>query len=185
MDKDKLKKKYIAGNKRAFDIIYNDFSAAMHSICIRYTKDRDSASDVLHDAFIKIFEKRHLFKPHYELTGWIKRIVVNTAIDYYKKNKKLILIDNQDFFETEDDTLIDTNKTDISKEVLLKALNELSDSSRIVFNLYVFENLTHDEISKHLGITISNSKSRLSRSRKKLREILEKHNKINKQIVNG
>ena len=183
MDKDKLKQKFIRGNKKAFDQIYNDYSSAMYFLCLRYTKNTDEASDIMQDAFLKIYEKRKQFNPEKDLSAWIKRIVINTAIDQYKKNKKTVLINDNSFFEAEaeeNELEFDYNG---SKEILLKALQELSTGYRTIFNLYVFENLTHAEISTFLNISIGNSKSQLSRARKALQKVLELNNSIKTKLV--
>ena len=179
MDNDKLKRKFIRGNKKAFDTIYSAFSDAMFTICLRYTKNKDEAGDILHDAFLKIYENRKKFDPKYELASWIKRIVINTAIDHYNKNKKTILIEDESYFEEEDESFsIDTSTSSNLKTTLLQCLQTMPEGYRTIFNLYVLENLTHQEISTYLNISVSTSKSQLSRARKILKEILETKNII-------
>ena len=180
LDNNKLKRKFIRGNKKAFDTIYSDFSDAMFSICLRYTKNKDEAADILHDAFLKIYENRKKFDPKYELASWIKRIVINTAIDHYNKNKKIILIEDDSYFEEEEDQpiSIDPENSSQLKSKLLESLQIMPEGYRTIFNLYVMENLTHQEISTYLNISISTSKSQLSRARKMLKEILETKNII-------
>ena len=188
MDKNKLKRKFIRGNKRAFDTIYMDFSSAMYSICLRYTKNTDEAADILQDAFLKIYEKRKTFNPEFELSSWIKRIVINTAVDHYNKNKKMILIEDDHYFETEiedEDEHIEIENIENLKIKLLETLQELPEGYRTVFNLYVFDNLTHQEISEYLKISISTSKSQLSRARKSLKNLLENKNIILKTPINA
>jgi RNA polymerase sigma-70 factor (ECF subfamily) len=151
----------------------------MFSICLRYTKNKDEAADILQDAFLKIFENRKKFDPKYELASWIKRIVINTAIDHYNKNKKTILIEDDSYFEQEEEPfIIEQDDTSNLKNKLIAALQTMPEGYRTVFNLYVLENLTHQEISTHLNITVSTSKSQLSRARKLLKEILETKNII-------
>lgn len=185
MDNNKLKRKFIRGNKRAFDTIYTDFSSAMYSICLRYTKNTDEAADMLQDAFLKIYEKRKHFNPEYELGSWIKRIVINTAIDHYNKNKKMVLIENETYFENEFETSIEIQPSENLKEKLLKTLQRLPDGYRAVFNLFVLENLTHKEIADYLNISESTSKSQLSRARKMLKILLEEQMIITKPISNA
>lgn len=185
MDNEKLKRKFIRGNRRAFDTIYTDFSSAMYSICLRYTKNTDEAADILQDAFLKIYEKRKSFNPEYQLASWIKRIVVNTAIDHYNKNKKMVLIEDDAYFETEFEAEIEVQTTENLKEKLLKTLQLLPDGYRAVFNLFVLENLTHQEIADYLNISESTSKSQLSRARKMLKTLLEEQKIISKPVTNA
>jgi len=152
------------------------FSSAMYSICLRYTKNTDEAADILQDAFIKIYEKRKSFNPKFELASWIKRIVINTAIDHYKKNKKMILIEDNNYFEAETNHTIEIDSTEDIKLKLLSTLQLLPEGYRTVFNLYVLDNLTHQEISEFLNISVNTSKSQLSRARKMLKILLEKNN---------
>lgn len=185
MDNEKLKRKFIRGNKKAFDIIYNDFSSAMYSICLRYTKNTDEAADMLQDAFIKIYEKRKTFNPEFELASWIKRIVINTAIDHYTKNKKTTLIEDDTYFEAEDQTEANTESFENIKISLIDALQHLPDGYRTVFNLYVMDNLTHQEIADYLEISINTSKSQLSRARKILKLRLQETNIAKDNITNA
>lgn len=185
MDKEKLKRKFIRGNKRAFDKIYNDYSSAMYSICLRYTKNTDEACDMLQDAFIKIYEKRKYFNPDYELGSWIKKVVINTAIDHFNKNKKMVFVEDDTYFDEEESFEIKTDQTDNIKTNLMSALQNLPEGYRAVFNLYVLDNLTHQEIADYLNISISTSKSQLSRARKMLKKILEDKNMILKPICNA
>jgi RNA polymerase sigma factor (sigma-70 family) len=185
LDNEKLKRKFIRGNKRAFDIIYNGFSSAMYSICLRYTKNTDEAADILQDAFIKIYENRKSFNPEFELASWIKRIVINTAIDHFNKNKKITLIEDDTYFEVEPDTEVNTDSLENIKTNLINALQHLPDGYRTVFNLYVMDNLTHQEISDYLNISINTSKSQLSRARKMLKIQLQERNIIKETITNA
>ena len=185
MDNEKLKRKFIRGNKGAFDTIYKDYSNAMYSICLRYTRNTDEAADILQDAFIKIYDKRKSFNPEYELGSWIKRIVINTAIDHYNKNKKMVLVEDDTYFETEVEIEVELESTEDIKENLLKTLKLLPKGYRAVFNLYVLDNLTHQEISDYLNISINTSKSQLSRARKMLKTLLEEKNIITKTYTNA
>lgn len=185
MDKEKLKRKFIRGNKKAFDTIYKDYSSAMYSICLRYTKNTDEAADILQDAFIKVYEKRKTFNPEFQLATWIKRIVINTAIDHYNKNKKVVLIEDNNYFEAKTEDSIEVDSSVDLKNKLLDTLKLLPDGYRTIFNLYVLDNLTHQEISEYLNISINTSKSQLSRARKILKTLLEEQNITNKTATNA
>lgn len=180
MDQERLKKKFIRGNKRAFDQIYSDFSQAMFAICLRYTNNEDEAADILQDAFIKIYEKRKLYNPDYPLASWIKRIVINEAINHYRNFSKIELIEDDTWFEDESDQDIEGSieiggELDI-KQALNEVLEELPDGYRAVFNMYVLDNLTHKEIAEYLEISVSTSKTQLLKARKMIRAKLEAKN---------
>lgn len=186
MDQDKLKKQFIKGNKKAFDIIYRDYSQAMYTVCLRYTKNTDKAADILQEAFIKIYRKRDLFNPDYELGGWIKRIVINEAINQYRQEKRFEFVEEEAYFEAEDDLelYIEDDQVDL-KKILHEILTELPDGYRTVFTMYVLDNLKHQEIADYLGISINTSKTQLSKARKIIRKKLEAKQITRNTVLNG
>ena len=139
----------------------------MMGVCLGYTKDKDAAKDLLQDAFIKIFTKIQHYNNEGSLEGWIRKVVVNTAIDYYRKSSKLYVsnVENETV-STVDNLILDQ----LNSEDLLKLIRKLPDGYRIVFNLNVVEGYTHEEIAQQLGITESTSRSQLTRARKLLQE---------------
>lgn len=175
MDKERLKRKFIKGNKKAFDTIYAQYADAMYNVCLRYTKNVDEAADILQDAFIRIYEKRQLFNPEYELGSWIKRIVINEAINHYRVNKKFDLVEEDTFFE-ETEEPFELNEDSNVQQILLEVIQELPAGYQAVFNMYVIDNLTHQEIADHLGVSINTSKTQLLKARKMLRAKLEERN---------
>lgn len=175
MDKEKLKKKFVRGNKKAFDLIYSQYADAMYTICRRYTLNEDEAADILQDAFIKIYEKRELFDPKYELSAWIKRIVINEAINHYRVNKRFDLVEDENYFEEAEETIELADCGNI-KTVLMDLIDELPTGYRTVFNMYVLDNLTHPEIAEFLGVSVNTSKTQLSKARKMLISKLEEKN---------
>lgn len=177
MNDKKLKEKFIRGNKKAFDIIYADYSQAMYMLCLRYTKNQDEAADILQDAFIKIYEKREQFNPIYPLVSWIKKIVMNEAINHIRQNKRFELVEDDQFFDGEEAHEFEINPTDHKEFIqqLKTILNELPEGYRMIFNLYVFDNLKHQEIAEYLDISVNTSKSQLSKARKFLKKKLEEH----------
>ncbi|MFT4602396.1 MAG: RNA polymerase sigma-70 factor (family 1) [Arenicella sp.] len=172
MDQERLIKKFIKGNKRAFDTIYAKYCDAMYNICMRYTKNQDEAADILQDAFIKIYEKRELFDPQYSIGAWIKRIVMNEAINHYRVNKKFELVEDDSFFEQEDEVIEVVDNTNL-KEKLTKTIDSLPPGYQAVFKMYVIENLTHKEIAQYLDISENTSKTQLSKARRMLKTKLE------------
>lgn len=149
----------------------------MMAVCMRYAKDRDEAQDMVQNGFIKIFNKLDVYNFEGSLEGWIRRIMVNTAIDQIRKNKR-------DPFSIEDDSRIqnleeevpfaddDEHDIKIKAETAIKAISSLSPAYRTVFNLYVIEGMSHKEIAEYLGISEGTSKSNLAKAKMKLKEEL-------------
>ena len=160
----------INGERWAQRKIYEDNYSYMLPVCLRYAIDDNEALDILHEGFIKVFRHISKYTPGTSLTAWIRRIMVNTAIDYYRKQSKRRTTDLDTVYDMTD------NEPDIisemSAEEILKALQKLTPSYRTVFNLYVVEGFSHKEIAKELGITESTSRSNLVKARGKLREAI-------------
>lgn len=171
----------IEGKREAQNQLYSRYARRMFGVCLRYTPDAETAEDVLQDGFVKVFLNIGSYKGTGSFEGWIRRIMVNTALSYYQKNKRLgftqdldsvaayALADGQ---ENNQDVAAEEN---ISPETLLSMIQELPDGYRMVLNLYVFEEYTHKEIGEMLGIAENTSKSQLSKARRTLRRKLNEH----------
>ncbi len=150
--------------------LYEDNYSIMMGLAFRYANCNDDALDILHEGFIKVFKNIHKYNAGTSLQAWIKRIIVNTAIDFYRKELR----------RKEDDIecayYISTNEPDaishLSNDEILKALQLLSPSYRSVFNLYVIEGYSHREIADMMKITESTCRSNLVKARTKLKNIL-------------
>ena len=154
-------------------IIYDKFYGKMMGVALRYFKNRDLASDIVQESFIKVFSKIEQFKGGKNLEGWIKRIVRNNCIDELRKNKKIYFTSEdvlKNISEEENDNLSNYEHLTISD--ISGAVQELSTSYRIVFNLYVFEGLTHKEIANTLNIKEGTSKSNYAKAKSKIKLIL-------------
>lgn len=154
------------------------FYGKMMSICRRYTRNEDQAKDILQDAFIKVFSKVSKFNFEGSFEGWVRRIVVNTAIDFTRKAKNdyLLMNENQSIEDFENDLLeIEEEEFNIPLNVgdVINGMNKLSNAYRTVFNLYVFENYSHQEIADALGISVGTSKSNLAKARANLKKLLK------------
>lgn len=175
MNNETLVKECVSGNAKAQRMLFDRFSAKMLGVAIRYIKDKERAEDVLQDAFIKVFKNLKKFKHDGSLEGWIRRIVVNTALDQLRKNKK-----RQGDLELDDSFVeITTNnftEERLQAESLIKIVQQLPDGYRTVFNLFAIEGYSHKEIAKKLNISENTSKSQYSRAKTVLREILNKLN---------
>lgn len=182
MDQQKLIKKFVKGNKRAFDKIYADYCDGMYSICLRYTNNSDEAADILQDAFIRIYEKRELFDVSAQIGPWIKRIVINTAINHYRVNKRFELVEDETYFEEEVEETIQIGDNENLKSLLNACIDELPPGYKAVFNMYVLDNLTHKEIAEFLNVSVNTSKTQLSKARKMLKVKLEEKNVTSSKV---
>ena len=171
-------------DKKAQEIIFNEYSPVLFSICIRYLKDRIRAEDVMQDAFITIFTKINQYNGKGSFEGWIKRITVNTALMQLRQDKKEFVSDrleniqetsgrsdNERYLNIKNKRSVIENAK-FSQTEIFDIVSELPIGFRTVFYLYVVEGYKHKEISKELGISIGTSKSQLLRARKKLENIL-------------
>ena len=179
----KLEDKFRKGDKRAFDELYGMYSQAMYAVCLRYAKTQDAAADIMQDAFIKIYKNRKKYDPKYPIAAWIKRIVINEAINHYKAELKFVPAKEEYFEEPES---IQTNVDGEELRRMLKlALNEISLGCRTIFNLYTFDNLTHKEIAQHLGITESTSKTQYMKAKKLIQAFLNEKGITRSQFIHG
>jgi RNA polymerase sigma factor (sigma-70 family) len=154
----------------ALQKLYEEFYPVMYPTCLRYANSEEDALDILHDGFIKVFNNIDRYQIGSSLGAWIKRIMINTSIDYYRKETKRRTADIDSVSEVTNDTPDIISQ--LSTDDLLKALQHLTPSYRSVFNLYVIEGYSHKELSEILGITESTSRSNLVKARSKLREII-------------
>lgn len=145
----------------------------LFGISLKYSRNYQDAEDTLQDSFLIIFDKIKQYNNKGSFEGWLKRIIINTALQKYRKKNHLQLI--KEVPDTEEVVEVDFEDTHLDIGFLLKLVQELPDKYRLVFNLYVLDSYSHKEISKMLNISEGTSKSNLSRARKKLKEKLEKH----------
>ena len=156
----------IRGDRQCQKALFQQYSGKLLAVCIRYTRHRMEAEDVLQDAFIKIFKNLEKFEGKGSFEGWMRRIVVNTALKNYNKSSfKKEKIGLEDYQEGSMDPDVIAS---LYQEELLKVIEELPNGYRIVFNLYVIEGFSHREIAKELGIQESTSRSQLVKARKML-----------------
>ncbi|MEN9997620.1 MAG: hypothetical protein RI922_610 [Bacteroidota bacterium] len=164
----------VNGNPRAQRLLFDKFARKMFSVCLRYAKNEEQAEDVLQDGFVKVFGKLKDFKSEGSLEGWIRRIMVNTALDQIRKNNKQLGDTNIDDvgYKIENNDFIVEN---MMAEDLMKMVQAMPDGYKVVFNMFAIEGYSHSEIADTLGISENTSKSQYSRARAYLRERLEKN----------
>lgn len=156
------------GDRKAQESLYKALASRMMGVCMRYARDTFEAEDILQMGFVKVFQKVSEFREEGSFEGWIRRIMVNTAIETYRKNlRSLNVVDIDEVYDQAQSTF-DMNKLEV--EDLMKLVQQLSNGYRIVFNMYVIEGYSHKEIAKELGISEGASKSQLSRARAILKD---------------
>ncbi|MFN7015320.1 MAG: RNA polymerase sigma factor [Bacteroidia bacterium] len=181
-DPEKLKKIVegcVREERKCQKLIFEMYYGKMMSACLRYISDRDEAQDVLQDGFIKVFNNIAKFDFNGSFEGWVRRIIVNTAIDHIRKKKK-------DIFQVTDHEFIMNNHTDeadekedesiyanLKKDEILEAIKQLSPAYRTVFSMYVIDGFSHQQIADLLNINIGTSKSNLAKARMNLQKVLK------------
>ncbi|MBK7555839.1 MAG: sigma-70 family RNA polymerase sigma factor [Flavobacteriales bacterium] len=177
----------IAQERRSQQKVYELFYGKMMAVCLRYTKNTDQAKDILQEAFIKVFRSVDKFNRAGSFEGWIRRIMVNTAIDHFRRTKNAYLLlgeerSIEDFSDIDEQDNIADEGPDEEMEVkpadVINAMQKLTPAYRTVFNLYVFEEMTHKEIADALGINVGTSKSNLAKAKNNLKKILKKEHKL-------
>jgi len=152
-----------AGDRKMQEQLYKETASKMLAVCMRYAKDRMEAEDVLQLGYIKIFQKIKDYRGEGSFEGWIRRIMVNTAIESYRKNlRSLNVVPIEDAYEQPSQGF---DFSSLGMQDLLKVIQKLADGYRMVFNMYIIEGYSHKEIAETLGISEGASKSQLSRAR--------------------
>jgi RNA polymerase sigma-70 factor (ECF subfamily) len=174
----------VRNSRESQKTIYSSFYGYAMTICQRYTGQEEDALEILNDGFLKIFKEIHRYQPAYEdgvasFKGWLRKIMVYTAIDHFRKNKKHKLNGYTDPAELQLSIKQEDALDKISYDEILKAVQQLSPAYRTVFNLFVIEGMHHDEIARKLGIAEGTSKSNLAKARMHLQKILlKKENEV-------
>lgn len=170
------------GERTAQKHLYDTFSPKMYALSCRYVKDAMEAEDVLVKAFAKIFERIDQFKGEGSFEGWIRRVVVNEALTFLRRNRSMYLETELEAAEREPDYKHLSDH--LEEEDLLKMIQQLPSGYQMVFNLYAIDGYSHKEIAAQLGISENTSKSQLSRARTYLQKLLVTQNKVSKQQIN-
>lgn len=158
----------LAGTWAFQQMLYKQYAGKMLTVCMRYTSNRFEAEDILQEGFVLVFEKLSQFKKQGSFEGWIRKIMVNKAIEHYRKSAKIYPVINVE--DIENNIGIDDVTSQINAQELLKMIQELPPMYKMVFNLYAFEGMTHKEIAEKLGIAEGTSKSNLSDARTLLKK---------------
>ncbi|NJB82128.1 RNA polymerase sigma factor [Wenyingzhuangia aestuarii] len=165
----KIIKQCQQNNSKAQSALYELFAPKLYAVSYKYSNNQQEAEDNLHDGFLTILQKIDQFKHKGSFEGWMKRIVINTALEKYRKDKIFPLINE----EIKDEVVLEIEDEDIDLEILLNSIQKLPNRYRLVFNLYVLDGYSHKEIAKMLEISEGTSKSNLSRAKAILKKELE------------
>ncbi len=165
-------------DKKAQKELYEVYSPVLFGICLRYSKSEAEAEDILQEGFVKILTKINDFMGKGSFEGWMKKIMVNTAITHYYKNKKYNETYDIDNVKGSNADFYFFGEEDFTHEELFDVIDDLPEGYRIVFNLYAVEGYKHKEIAEMLEITESTSKSQYLRAKEKIRQKLEKISEI-------
>lgn len=158
----------IAGDQKAMAKLYRMFAPKMFGVCLRYAKDSTEAEDTLQEGFIKVFTNLKFFRDDGSFEGWIRRIMINLSLEKIRKKHLLYPVEDVSVFDTIN--ISDDVMAKLSADDLMKLIQELPPRYQLVFNLYVVEGMSHEEIASEMSITQGTSKSNLARAR----EILKK-----------
>ena len=158
------------GNRNSQDRLYREFYGYSMGICLRYSRTREEAIEIVNDGYVKIFSRLDKYTKGLSFKGWLRKVMINSAIDYYRRNEKHYhsLDISHVHYEITSESVLDQ----LSEKDIIAAIQLLPASYRMVFNLFVIEGYKHDEIANQLNISVGTSKSNLAIARNKLKKIL-------------
>lgn len=164
-------------DRRAQKALYESYAPKMMAVCMRYSKDYETARDLLHDGFIQVFQKIKSYKGEGYFEGWLRRVFINLSLENYRQEQRKITVYN-DYIKDEaemhyspEDEILDIG--DIPRDEILKIIQEMPDGYRNVFNMVIFEDMPHKEIASSLGITEGASRSQFFRAKEFLQKKIE------------
>lgn len=157
--------------------IYNSFYGYAMAICDCYANNEEDAVEILNDGFLKIFKEVHRYKPAYtneinSFKGWLRKIMVCTAIDHFRKNQKHRMVGELDIASVHASVHEENGLDKVSYDEIIRFIQNLSPAYRTVLSLFIIEGFSHEEIAGQLGISVGTSKSNLAKARKQLQKIL-------------
>lgn len=170
-----LVQRCIANERQYQELLYRKYADQMYSVCLAYNSDEDEACDILQEGFIKVFRKLEQFSFESSLKGWIRRIIINTALDHYRKQKR-----HEEKLESYTQVAVTANIGTVLDQIdaqdLIALVNQLPTRAAIVLKLYAVEGYNHKEIAEKLDISEGTSKSQLHRARTLLKQLLSRRN---------
>lgn len=163
----------LQNNRQYQELLYRKYADGMFTVACNYSRDDDEAADILQESFVKVFRKLKQHNPDNSLGGWIRRVVINTALEHYRKRQRYEEVLEESTYNIEEDS---SNLNDIDSGEIVRLVNALPDKAQMVLKLFVLENFGHQEIASELGISVGTSKSQLNRAKVLLREMINVKN---------
>ncbi len=157
--------------------LYQRHKNKMFVLCLRYANNREDAEDILQEGFVKVFRDLHQYSGTGNFEGWVRKVILNTALQYIRRQKQLKLQLTPEFEKWENVLTVDAEEEPFDKELVKKILHLMQHMPigfRTVLNLYVMEGYSHQQIADELDISVGTSKSQLNRAKKHLRELVVK-----------
>jgi RNA polymerase sigma-70 factor (ECF subfamily) len=166
----------LRGNREAQKMLYQHYYGYAMSVCLRYSKTREESREILNDGFMKVFTRLGLRDEKSSFKSWLRKIMINSAIDHYRKNSKHYKLEDGDqaiaWMPSHESDAIG----DLSHEELIGMVQQLAPAYRAVFNLFVIDGYSHEEIASRLDISVGTSKSNLFKAREHLKAAFKKNN---------
>jgi RNA polymerase sigma factor (sigma-70 family) len=180
---EQLWKGCLQNNRKEQEAFYKMLAPKMLALCMRYAKDKDTAQDILQDGFVKIFKNARNYRGEGSLEGWVRSIMVHSAISYYRKAKRTVLV--EDFAETGIAIGTSYNGNKLETAEISRLVDQLPDNYRSVFSMHALEGYSHREISDKLNISELLSRTNLNRARTMLKSKLFAMNNITRYEMAG
>ena len=175
----------LKGNRRDQELLYRRHAPKLYAVCLQYSGNDEEARDILQEGFIKIFENLIHYKHEGSFEGWMRRIMVNTALEKYRSRHNLYRVDDIDQIPEPDAEPDNEDYSGLEAVDLMEIIRELPPKYRMVFNLFAIEGYSHREISQMINISEGTSKSNLSRARIILQRRVGSYTGIKKRVLNG
>jgi RNA polymerase sigma-70 factor (ECF subfamily) len=171
MAEEELIRGCINDDRESQALLYNTYADKMFSVCLRYTKTREEAEDVFQDAFVKILNKINTYKHTGSFEGWMRRIMVNTALR--SRDKRTLKYEVSDIADVKEPSFNNNTLEKLEAKTIVNLISELPEGYRVVFNLFAIEGYSHKEIAEQLEVTESTSRTQYLRARRVLQQKLE------------
>jgi len=175
----------LKGDRRDQELLYRRHAAKLYAVCLQYSGNDEEARDILQEGFIKIFENLAHYKHEGSFEGWVRRIMVNTALEKYRSRHSLRRVDDIDQIPEPDAEPYNEDYAGLQAVDLMGIIRELPPKYRMVFNLFAIEGYSHREISKMMNISEGTSKSNLSRARVILQRRVGSFTGLGKKLSHG
>lgn len=175
----------LKGNRRDQELLYRRHAPKLYAVCLQYSGNDEEARDILQEGFIKIFENLSHYKYEGSFEGWMRRIIVNTALEKFRSRHNLYRVDDIDQIPELDAEPDSEDYSGLDAEDLLEIIRELPPKYRMVFNLFAIEGYSHKEIGQMVNISEGTSKSNLARARIILQRRVGSYTGIKRNVLNG